>query len=489
MTYRLKVIRIAFLTLWAIALPVSSTNAVTLGYDDGGKTEESQLVQAVPLGTTHVETTHVGATPGIGGQPAAQIEVIDGELDAVDWKSLVGKTVTIKGSLVIIDTHDLVRRGQVKVARNRLYVPTSKIDPNDKEPSENSFEGGNNIAQVVAAQKSNDKGTIIMFPELGKSLATVRIGSTIKDVSGKLVKAGSALLLVPSQPLKWTPAERPERPDVGKADVSVASFNVLNYFTTIDNGENKARGADSKPEFERQEGKIVAAIIGFRDAPGGADAIRVGIIYRTDRVKPVGEVSMIREDAFFRARTPVVQQFKSKKSGKPFTVIVNHFKSKGGASGADAVDKNKGDGQGAYNATRRDQALAVCNYIDKLGQTNSNLRALVIGDLNAYEQEDPIDAMRAKGLVNLQERLASSSSSDAVGEDYSYVYRGQSGTLDHAMATEALAKDVTGIATWHINSDEPRSMDYNMEYNPKSLYQADPFRSSDHDPVLIGIQN
>jgi len=306
---------------------------------------------------------------------------------------------------------------------------------------------------------------------------------------------------------------------------------VLNYFTTIDNGENKARGADSKPEFERQEGKIVAAIIGlkadvvglmeiensleaetrlvealnkkmgkpvyvgcglpngFRDAPGGADAIRVGIIYRTDRVKPVGEVSMIREDAFFRARTPVVQQFKSKKSGKPFTVIVNHFKSKGGASGADAVDKNKGDGQGAYNATRRDQALAVCNYIDKLGQTNSNLRALVIGDLNAYEQEDPIDAMRAKGLVNLQERLASSSSSDAVGEDYSYVYRGQSGTLDHAMATEALAKDVTGIATWHINSDEPRSMDYNMEYNPKSLYQADPFRSSDHDPVLIGIQN
>jgi len=173
MTYRLKAIRIAFLTLWAIALPVSSTNAVTLGYDDGGKTEESQLVQAVPLGTTHVETTHVGATPGIGGQPAAQIEVIDGELDAVDWKSLVGKTVTIKGSLVIIDTHDLVRRGQVKVARNRLYVPTSKIDPNDKEPSENSFEGGNNIAQVVAAQKSNDKGTIIILQQSVRSDRTL----------------------------------------------------------------------------------------------------------------------------------------------------------------------------------------------------------------------------------------------------------------------------------------------------------------------------
>ena len=51
------------------------------------------------------------------------------------------------------------------------------------------------------------------------------------------------------------------------------------------------------------------------------------------------------------------------------------------------------------------------------------------------------------------------------------------------------AADVTGLATWHINADEPRSMDYNQEYNPKPLYQPDPFRSSDHDPVLIGIRN
>ena len=73
--------------------------------------------------------------------------------------------------------------------------------------------------------------------------------------------------------------------------------------------------------------------------------------------------------------------------------------------------------------------------------------------------------------------------------NYSYVFRGQSGSLDHAMATVSMAADVTGLATWHINADEPRSMDYNQEYNPKSLYQPDPFRSSDHDPVLIGIRN
>ena len=95
--------------------------------------------------------------------------------------------------------------------------------------------------------------------------------------------------------------------------------------------------------------------------------------------------------------------------------------------------------------------------------------------------------MRAKGLVDLTERFEKSDSSTNETESYSYVYRGQAGSLDHSIATEALAKDVTGVATWHINADEPRFVDYNEEYNPEQLYKANPYRSSDHDPVLIGI--
>ena len=474
---------------------------------------------------------------------AVQENVISGDFGSVDWKSLVGQKLTITGEMVIVDTYDLARRGQVKVARKRLYVPTSQIDPNDVNANENSFEGGSNVANVVKTQKFNDQATIIiddglsqqnvfpptLFPELGKTLPSVRIGSTIQGVSGKLVQAGPVLLLVPDGPLRWTPAKRPERPSVGDANATVASFNVLNYFTTIDNGKNQARGANTEAELKRQEAKLVSAILGlkadvvglmeiennleaemrlvnalnekagrqvfagrgfpadFRNAPGGQDAIRVGMIYRTDRVKPVGDVLMVADDAFLRARTPIVQTFRSSNGGKPFTVIVNHFKSKGGASSANKANKNKGDGQGAYNATRRAQSLAICRYLDRMKQADSNFRALVIGDLNAYQQEDPIDAMRANGLVDLHERFKSANGT--ANADYSYVYRGQSGSLDHAMATVSMAADVTGLATWHINADEPRSMDYNQEYNPKSLYQPDPFRSSDHDPVLIGIRN
>ena len=131
--------------------------------------------------------------------------------------------------------------------------------------------------------------------------------------------------------------------------------------------------------------------------------------------------------------------------------------------------------------------MAICKYIDGLKQGAGEPRVLVIGDLNAYQQEDPIDAMRAKGLVDLHEKFAEQTAGTA--GQYSFNFRGQSGSLDHAMATDAMAADVTGIATWHINADEPRSLDYNQEFNPKSLFKADPFRSSDHDPVLIGIRN
>jgi len=496
--------------------------------------------------TSESKTASVAATittqaPTADGEPV----LVSGDLGSVDWGSLLGQVITVTGDLVVVDTYDLVRRGQVKVARDRLYIPTSRIDPNDADPRATSFSGGSNVAKVTQAQEFNDQATLIiddgsaeenifpptLFPNLGKTHPTVRVGSTLAGVSGKLVKAGKNLLLVPNRPLQWTPAERPQRPDVGQANVTVSSFNVLNYFTTIDDGRNNARGADSESELKRQEAKLVSAIIalqadviglmeiennldaenrlvaalnrevgkdvfkgcglpdGFRAAPGGQDSIRVGIIYRTDRVAPVGEVSMIRDDAFEAARTPIVQTFKAKTAGKPFTVIVNHFKSKGGASEGDVTNKNKGDGQGAYNATRRSEALAICNYIDEQSQDGEPPRILVIGDLNAYDQEDPIDAMRSKGLIDLRESLNQGRSTVGESADYSYIYMGQCGSLDHAMATQPLAADVSGMATWHINADEPRFLDYNQEYNPKSLYQANPFRSSDHDPVLIGIRN
>jgi len=53
----------------------------------------------------------------------------------------------------------------------------------------------------------------------------------------------------------------------------------------------------------------------------------------------------------------------------------------------------------------------------------------------------------------------------------------------------ALASQVTGAAAWHINADEPPVLDYNLEFGRDAgLFDAAiPFRASDHDPVVIGL--
>ena len=110
---------------------------------------------------------------------------------------------------------------------------------------------------------------------------------------------------------------------------------------------------------------------------------------------------------------------------------------------------------------------------------------LIIGDLNAYAMEDPITALKDGGYTDLVNSYVGA-------EAYSYIYYGQSGYLDHALASPSLLSQVTGATIWHINADEPKVLDYNTEFKTtgqiESLYNVDPYRASDHDPVVIGLE-
>jgi len=163
---------------------------------------------------------------------------------------------------------------------------------------------------------------------------------------------------------------------------------------------------------------------------------------------------------------------------------VNHFKSKGGTG--TGLDADQGDGQGNWNNARKGQATALLGFITTVQNTAVDPDVIILGDLNAYSQEDPMDILRAGGMIDL-----------AVGQ-HSYVFDGQSGSLDHAMVTPSLLAQVTNAGIWNINSDEPIILDYNFEFknNPNctsatctspDYYTPTPFRSSDHDPVLVGL--
>jgi 5'-nucleotidase len=118
--------------------------------------------------------------------------------------------------------------------------------------------------------------------------------------------------------------------------------------------------------------------------------------------------------------------------------------------------------------------------VEQLQQSSGDEDVLVTGDLNSYTREDPIDVLTAGGLVNLMERELTAA------DRYSFVFDGAQGVLDHALASQSLAEKVTGAGIWHLNSDEPDAFEYT---GPEAFYSPDPYRSSDHDAGIVGIED
>ncbi len=321
---------------------------------------------------------------------------------------------------------------------------------------------------------------------------------------------------------------RPGRPVTG-GNIKVASFNVLNFFSTVDSGQSvcgpqgtdNCRGADSDQELERQLAKTVSAlalmdadVVGLMELENNSnaslqmivdalnarigsneyayldtgtihsDAIKTGFIYKSSTIALVGSFEVLDRsvDSRFnddRNRPALAQSFELISNGAVLTVVVNHLKSKGSSCEADG-DANLSDGQGNCNQTRTNAAIAIAEWIETDPTASNDPDHLIIGDLNAYSQEDPLTALKNAGFTNLLE---------SQGNPYSFVFDGQAGALDHAVASASLVPQVVETIEWHINADEPQLLDYNLENgrNP-ALFDADsPYRASDHDPVIIAI--
>ena len=326
---------------------------------------------------------------------------------------------------------------------------------------------------------------------------------------------------------------RPAVPEVD-GSLKVASFNVLNYFLTIDTSNvcaptqnQDCRGADSVQELERQRTKMLTAlsaidadIFGFMEmenTPGvepladivvglpgydyidtgviGTDAIRVGIIYKTSIVQPVGNYAILTSsvDPRFidtRNRPALAQSFEEITTGARFTVAVNHLKSKG--SGCGVGDDDTTTGQGNCNGTRTLAAQALADWLATDPTSSGDPDVLIIGDMNSYAKEDPIVALQNAGYTDM---VADFGGPNA----YGYVFDGQLGYLDHALANASLTPQVAEVAEWHINADEIPLFDYNddvrtadeaafeEESDTLPLYEPNEFRTSDHDPVIVGL--
>jgi predicted extracellular nuclease len=218
----------------------------------------------------------------------------------------------------------------------------------------------------------------------------------------------------------------------------------------------------------------------------GTDVIRVGVIYDTTVVSPVRKFALLdaATDPRFldtKNRPVLAQTFSATANGGVFTIAVNHLKSKG--SNCNSIgDPNMRDGQGNFNRTRTNAAAALADWMAGDPTASGVADILFIGDMNAYLREDPLRQIVDAGYTSLLEMFIGTNA-------YSFVFRGESGALDHAFSSATLLPQITGVSEWHINADESPVLDYNLESGrDDTLFDPDtPFRTSDHDPVVIGL--
>jgi uncharacterized protein len=454
-----------------------------------------------------------------------------------DWERYEGMLITVTdsstGPLTATEVFTLGRFGEVVVSSGgRLFNPTNYVTPGAAASAEQSL----NDRRRLLIDDGSNVGNPAVVPYIPTTTDVFRNGYTTQSVTGVLAFDFSNYRLHPTTPVSWTASNpRPTAPTpLGGATTRVAAMNVLNYFTTIDTGNDVPRGADSPAEFTRQRAKTVAALVGLdADVVGfmemenngatavndlvtavnaalpnpadhytvigdpangyGTDAIKVTIIYRAAVVTAVG-ASLSDNNAIFD-RFPVAQTFQQVSDGAKFTVVANHFKSKG-CGGASGANLDLGDGQSCWNLKRTQQASALLNFINNtVIPAAGDPDVFIIGDLNSYAKEDPITTLTSGGYVNLISTFVG-----AGNAAYSFAFQGQSGYLDHALASSSLVAQITGVAEWHINSDEPIARDYNDnidsfppsngnddELNQPYLYEPIAYRASDHDPVLIGF--
>jgi predicted extracellular nuclease len=234
----------------------------------------------------------------------------------------------------------------------------------------------------------------------------------------------------------------------------------------------------------------------------GTDSIRNVLVYKPARVTPVGTFA-VYVPTVNGVRPSIAQLFKpaagAKTSLQQFTVVVNHFRSKGSDCGA--LDPDTGDGQGYCNLNRLTMAQGLIDWLagNPMNDTTpaANRKILLVGDFNSYFKEDPIQAMISPTFTKTGYLAdANATYSNLIDKflgaaAYSYQYMSESGYLDHALTSPLLTKLTTGVTEWHNNSDEPPFIDYNTESKSAdqiaNYYAADAFRASDHDPILLGF--
>nr|WP_255293000.1 endonuclease/exonuclease/phosphatase family protein [Streptomyces niveus] len=201
--------------------------------------------------------------------------------------------------------------------------------------------------------------------------------------------------------------------------------------------------------------------VDFVDRPGGDATTATEVVTTGKHGKDItlsaspGRINPT-SDAWKSSRKPLVGEFTFR--GEQVFVIGNHFNSKGGDQPTHGVFQPPTLGSETQRLT---QAQEVHDFVAGLLAKDKKAKVVVLGDLNDYQFSKPVTTLTRGGiLTDLMDKLPKN-------ERYSYVYDGNSQTLDHILVSPGVKKPEYDVV--HINAEF-----------------AD--QASDHDPQVVRVK-
>lgn len=146
-------------------------------------------------------------------------------------------------------------------------------------------------------------------------------------------------------------------------------------------------------------------------------------------------------------------------NGRPYTIFVNHFKSKRG-------------GEEETTPRRIMQAMHLNELTLDLVTANPDARVIVLGDFNDYDQSPPLERL-GEQLTTVMDRVPEE-------ERYSYIFSGAGQLLDNIFVSPAMLDYVDEVMIQHVNADFP------YDWGESDAAEMMPYRSADHDlPLMV----
>lgn len=509
-------------------------------------------------GLTEVDGTKITQVSGKFAQPRP-ITDVRWEDTASHRENLESMLMKPKQSFKVSDTYPLLPYGELDLSSGQLpFQPTDVAAP---DSDRNRAQRKANKTNAVGLDDGTNRGytrtknkPARKLPYLTRS-RDVRIGDRVKINEPVIVDyRNDNWKFNPTRPMRAGhevasihDRKKPTAPEVG-GGLSIASFNVLNYFTTTGKGRSgctgrnldtdgsynvswdcDVRGAWDTHDLKRQQDKIVSAINRLNPSVAGLmeienstkigrptdEAVKtlVGALNRaagshkwdyvrsSKQLEPLSDQDVISNAIIYqpgkvRLNGKAYADGKDATSDGPFkdarTPIAASFTPvQGGRPILVAVNHFKSKGSAPDSGPNADKGD---------GQSAWNARRVaeskaLLKWLPTVQRRSKTKAVALLGDFNsytqedpMRNLYRGGFENAAKRADYSYSFDGRVGSLDHLLLNRTARHRMVGGAVWNSNAAESEAREYSTYKTTKlDYYRPGPYRASDHNPVMVGM--